>query len=300
MFSIVTVNYNGEKFLKFFLDSLVNQEFNEFNLYFVDNNSVDSSLTIINNYINLLNIRIIKLNKNYGFAKANNIGIILAMKDENDYILTLNNDIELDKSCLLNLNKEISRLNNKYDVFQILMINYYERNIIDAAGIGFNKYYYAYQIGYKENIENINKFKNEILGACAGAAVYSKKSLTAIREQNGDYFDSSFFAYFEDADLALRLLKQGYKSCLVKNAFVYHIHSGTGTEGSAFKTYYLTRNLFLYLNKNLTKIQLKKFKYIYFLSFLIQLLKYLTTGKFSLFRASFKGYLDYRHIVRNA
>jgi GT2 family glycosyltransferase len=297
MFSIITVNFNGEKFLKIFFDSLVNQSFNEYKLYFVDNNSVDNSLNIVDDYLNLLNIKVIKLEKNYGFAKANNIAIDLAMQDENDYIITLNNDVELDKNCLMNLNKIIQASNNSYDIFQILMINYYDRNIIDAAGIGINKYYYAYQIGYKDSMKNINDYKNDLIGACAGAAAYSKISLNEIKEQNGDYFDSSFFAYYEDVDLALRLLKIGRKTYLAKTALVYHIHSGTGIEGSAFKIYYLTRNLFLYLNKNLTIYEFKQFSYIYRINLIRTLLKYFITGKISLVKAVYKGYSDYEKIV---
>lgn len=298
MISIITVNYNGEKFLNFFLESLVNQEFSDFTLYFVDNCSKDDSLHILQKYTSLLKIEIIVLDKNYGFAKANNIAIDMAMKDKSDFIITLNNDIELDKSCLKNINEKISEFSDKYDVFQILMINYYNRNIIDAAGIGFKRYFCSYQIGYKDDTKNINVYKDEIEGACAGAAVYSKKSLLSVKEANGDYFDSSFFAYLEDVDLALRLLNRGFNTLLLKSAFVYHIHSGTGSEGSTFKAYYITRNLFLYLNKNLSKKQLIKYGIFHYAVFLKQQINYLISGRLQLIKASFKGYIDYKKVIK--
>lgn len=298
MISIVTVNYNGEKFLNFFLKSLVNQEFSEFILYFVDNCSTDNSLNILGDYSSSLNIKTIKLDKNYGFAKANNIAIDIAMKDESNFVMTLNNDIELDKNCLKIINEQITD-NNKYDIFQVLMINYYNRNIIDAAGIGFKKYYCSYQIGYKDDVKNIGKYNCEIDGACAGAAVYSKQSLKAVKQLNGDYFDSGFFAYLEDVDLALRLLNKGYKSLLLKDSFVYHIHSGTSSEGSTFKAYYITRNLFLYLNKNLTKKQLIKYGAFHYAVFIKKQIGYFISGKFKLIKASFEGYLDYKNVLKN-
>jgi len=296
MFSIVTVNYNGEKFLDFFLASLVNQKFSEFKLYFVDNGSKDNSLSTVNKYISSLDIEVLILDENNGFAKANNIGIDLAMRDSNEFVITLNNDIELAESCLLNLKNRLESLKDTYDVFQMLMLNYYERDVIDTAGLGFKEYYCTYQIGYKKNISFLDSYKSDVQGVCAGAAVYSKKSLNAIKESSGDYFDSRFFAYYEDVDLSLRLLKKGFKSFLIKDAIVYHIHSGTSSEGSPFKAFYLTRNLLLYLNKNLTRTEFRKYSIYYLGIFLKTQFNYLIHCKINLIRSSIKGYLDYRKL----
>lgn len=297
MFSVVTVNYNGEKFLKKFLDSLVSQTFTGFSLYFIDNGSKDNSLEIVEKYRTLIDIKVITLDKNYGFAKANNIGIDYAMKDKSDYIVTLNNDIETDKNCLENLKQEINKINMTYDVFQILMINYFDRKVIDAAGLNFDEHYLTRQIGYKEDISSINKFNKDISGACAGAAVYSKQSLKAVQEDSGDYFDSRFFAYYEDVDLGLRLLKKGFKACLIKDAIVYHIHSGTANEGSDFKAYYISRNLFFYLRKNQSKEEFNKNAILYMMIFVKQLIRCILKGKFSFLRSTLKGYSDYKNNV---
>ena len=297
IFSIITVNYNGEKFLDKFLSSLVNQTFKGFNLFFVDNGSKDNSLKIVEEYMNLIDIKIITLDKNYGFAKANNLGIDQAMSEKSDYIITLNNDIELESNCFKNLDEKIGKEKVSFDVFQMLMINYFERNIIDAAGISFDEHYFAGQIGYKEDIKNIKKFKKEIPGACAGAAVYSKKALSSVREENGDYFDSRFFAYYEDVDLALRLLNKGFRTLLISEAIVYHIHSGTGNEGSTFKAYYLSRNLYFYLRKNLKDKEYNKNKYFYNVYFVKNLMKCIIKGKFKIIGSTFKGFLDYKNKI---
>lgn len=297
MFSIITVNYNGDKFLEKFLSSLVNQTVKNFNLIFVDNGSIDNSLKTIEIYKDLIDIKIIKLDKNYGFAKANNLGIDEAMKDKSDYIFTLNNDIELHNDCFENMTNQIEKEKLSFDVFQILMINYFERNVIDAAGISFDAHHFPGQIGYKENIKNIKQIKKEIPGACAGAAVYSKKALEAIREENGDYFDSRFFAYYEDVDLALRLLNKGFKTILLSEAIVYHIHSGTGNEGSPFKAYYLARNLCFYLKRNLTEEEYNKNKNFYNLHLAKSIIKSIIKGKFKIANSTFKGVLDYKNNI---
>ncbi|MBM6615366.1 glycosyltransferase family 2 protein [Desemzia sp. RIT804] len=257
MFSIIVVNWNGEKYLKGFFNSLVEQNYKNFEVYFVDNGSSDYSLDIVKEYSRYLEIIVIKLSENLGFAEANNIGIDVALKRNADYIITLNNDMELANDCLHKVHLAV--LNSKpNDVYQILIVNYYDRKLIDAAGIKFDKFLFASQIGHGKKINSFDFKRTKLQGVCAGAAVYSKNSLLRIKESDGYYFDPSFFAYYEDVDLSLRLKKMSNNFLLLNDAIVYHHHSGTGIQNSPFKTFYLTRNLFLYSKKY-------NLKYYYFL-----------------------------------
>ena len=298
-FSIITVNYNGERFLVNFLNSLVSQTFKKFKLCFVDNGSIDNSIKVVNDYKDLIDIEIIELDKNYGFARANNIGIDKIMNDKSEFIITLNNDIELERDCLEKLNLRIEELKTDYDVFQILMINFFDRNIIDAAGIKFSKHYFTKQIGYKQDIKTINELDLDISGVCAGAAVYSKKSLLAVKEEQTGYFDSRFFAYYEDVDLGLRLLKRGFKSALIKEAIVFHVHSGTGNQESSFKSYYISRNLCFYLRKNLTEKEYNNIKFYYIMRFTKIITSCIVKGRFGLIKPTFKGYFDYKKNIKS-
>ena len=139
------------------------------------------------------------------------------------------------------------------DVYQMFMINYFNRDNCDAAGLNFNSKLIPIQVGFKSSIEEVLKSNEEISieGVCAGAAIYSSAALESVKLENGDFFDSNFFAYYEDVDLSLRLRNSGFKFKLLKNSIVYHMHSATGNKNSTFKDYYLTRNLFKYLEKNL-------------------------------------------------
>ena len=44
--------YNGEKFLKESIDSIINQTYRNWKLFIIDDNSQDNSKKIISNYIN--------------------------------------------------------------------------------------------------------------------------------------------------------------------------------------------------------------------------------------------------------
>ena len=75
MVSIITPNYNGEKFLENYFQSLEKTKENIREIIIIDNASTDNSINIIEKYQTKLNIKLIKNTKNLGFAKATNQGI---------------------------------------------------------------------------------------------------------------------------------------------------------------------------------------------------------------------------------
>lgn len=264
MLGIVIANWNGENIIGQCLESFKTQKFKDYKLYIVDNGSNDNSLKIIKNYMTLLSIELIDLKENSGFAHANNLGIKRAISDGCEYILTINNDTELEENCLSNIMKTIEKNKNEFDVYQLLMINFFERNLCDATGITWDNKLLPSQLGYKEEVESITEKNSQLKGVCAGAAVYSTRALNAVKLENGDYFDSKFFAYYEDVDLAIRLFRKGFKAKLINNAIIYHIHSATGVKTSGFKEYYMNRNMLVYTKRNLSKKQYNKYKFTYY------------------------------------
>ncbi|WP_304681182.1 glycosyltransferase family 2 protein, partial [uncultured Clostridium sp.] len=225
MLGIVIANWNGEKLIDKCLLSLENQSFKDFKVYIIDNDSKDNSKKVIRSYSKRLNIDLIEMSYNSGFAPANNIGIKKAINDGCDYILTLNNDVEVPVNSLKNAMNEIYS-NEEFDVFQLFMINYFNKNVCDAAGLKFKKDLIPVQVGFKESVSDILSKDNIIIdGVCAGAAIYSTRALEKVKLDNNNYFDSNFFAYFEDVDLSLRLKSAGFKFKLLRESIVYHMHS---------------------------------------------------------------------------
>ena len=293
MFSFVIVNWNGSNLIKQCLESLVSSDYKNFKVYIVDNGSKDDSIEVINSFKSKLEIILISLDKNYGFAPANNRGINIAMKDDSKYIITLNNDIEIQKNTLDKLRVFINE-NKETDVFQLLMINYFERNVLDSVGMEFNKHLFVTQLGYKEHINNLDKYAVEIEGACAGAAVYSKKALKEVCINGDQYFKDDFFAYYEDVDLALRLKNNGFKTKLVKDSIVYHKHQSYPNKSSTFKDYYLTRNLFKYLKDNQSENDYNNNKKYYYKNTAGRILRYLKKGNIKGSQAIIRGIKDFK------
>lgn len=288
MIGIVIANWNGEKLIDKCLLSLKNQSFKDFKVYIVDNNSKDNSINIIKSYKENISIDLIEMSYNSGFAPANNIGIKKAIDEGCNYILTLNNDVEVPSDSLAKAMEFIEH-NKEFDVFQLFMINYFERNKCDAAGLVFNEKLIPSQVGYREEVKDVIAREFNIEGACAGAAIYSAKALERVKLDNGDYFDSNFFAYYEDVDLSLRLKRAGFKSIVLKESTVYHMHSATGNKTNGFKEYYLARNLFMYTKRNQSLEKYKKAKKTYYIILFINLLK---NFNMDVLKSVFKGIKD--------
>lgn len=88
--SIITPNYNAEKFIAETIESVINQTYTNWELIIVDDCSTDDSLAIINEFIKKEDrIKLIKLSKNSGPAVARNNGIEVA---KGEYMAFLDSD----------------------------------------------------------------------------------------------------------------------------------------------------------------------------------------------------------------
>lgn len=108
-------------------------------------------------------------------------------------------------------------------------------------------------------------------------------------------FDSNFFAYMEDVDLALRSQINGYKNYSCPDAVVYHIGSATsGSRYNEFKVKLAARNNVWTVYKNIP-IPLKILNFIFlFLGFLIKYIFFLKKGFGSTYLSGIKEGLSKR------
>ncbi|HEX7018110.1 MAG TPA: glycosyltransferase family 2 protein [Patescibacteria group bacterium] len=77
----------------------------------------------------------------------------------------------------------------------------------------------------------------EISAFCGASALMRKSVFT---KMGG--FDESFFMYYEDVDLSLRLRLAGYKLIFEPKSQVAHIHAGSSGEWSPFFIYHVEKN----------------------------------------------------------
>lgn len=267
--SVVTPNYNGEKFLKTFFESLENDSEYIGEVIIVDNGSVDGSKDYIKNSTFTFPVRLVENTENTGFAPAVNQGIL---KAENEYIFSLNNDTEVKKGSIKAL---VDLISSDKDIFsvQAKMLQYKNKDLIDDAGDEYNLLAWTKKTGENHNSAEFREVK-DIFSACAGAAMYKKSLLTQI-----GMFDDNYFAYMEDVDLAIRSRIYGYRNLLCPDAIVYHIGSATsGSRHNDFKVRLAARNNVWTVYKNLP-VPMKIVNFIFlFFGFLIKYIFFVKKG----------------------
>lgn len=114
--SIIILNYQGERVIEGCINSLLQLNYpkDNFEIIVVDNNSNDNSREILTKIAKEhRNIKLIFLDKNYGFSKGNNVGIKNA---KGEFVALINNDSLLDKNWLKETVKMLSKDPNIFAV----------------------------------------------------------------------------------------------------------------------------------------------------------------------------------------
>lgn len=99
-FSIIVPIYNVEMYLRKCIDSIVKQNFKDYEVLLIDDCSTDGSLNIAESYLKYEFIHIIKKEKNTGLSDTRNIGMRVAL---GEYILFIDSDDYIEQGCLKKL-----------------------------------------------------------------------------------------------------------------------------------------------------------------------------------------------------
>lgn len=269
--SVIIPNWNGKDLLRTCLKSLQKQTFKNFEVVVVDNGSTDGSAEYIEK--SFLKVKLIKLNKNYGFAKAVNTGI---KSTDSPYLFLLNNDTEVDKDCLRFLVEAASK-HKEAGFIAAKVLNFYKRNVIDSAGDAVDVVGHSYNLGMGE--KDGEKFNNEreVFLVTAGGGLFKRE----VFEKVG-LFDEDYFTYMEDVDLGLRAQLAGYKGWYTPKAFLYHIHKATSNRVKPQMEYWQFRNMTQNIIKDFPAgVIWKKFNWLKIFLVNINTIRYMAT----------KGYL---------
>lgn len=251
--SIVILNWNGLKDTINCLQSLKKITYPNYEVILVDNGSEGDDADVLGEKYKGY-IRLITNKKNLGFAKGNNMAIRQVLKEkESDYVLLLNNDVIVNPTFLTDLVK-VAESNMRLGSCQSKIFFLHNENIINNTGIIICKDGSAINRGINQKDIGYDQIQ-EIFGTCAACSLYRKKALEEI-----GLFDEDFFAYMEDVDLAWRFRLNGWKSFMVPNSIVYHMHSASNLS---------SETKFFLINRNTIFVLIKNFLFRYIFLFLI-------------------------------
>ena len=209
--SIIIVTRNHLEHLEDCLKSVMNLGYPHLEIILADNNSTDGGPDFVQKKFPY--VKVLRFNKNYGFAEGNNRAIKIA---SGDYIFLLNPDTKLESDCINRLLETMEEDKN-IGICMPKMLMFNEPSVINSTGIIANEVLQGRDRGAWELDCGQYDMENQILGAC-GAAMFIRRNLF---ERIG-YFDRLYFAYYEDLDFSIRAWWAGYRVNFVPEAIVYH------------------------------------------------------------------------------
>ena len=246
---IVIPNWNGRHMLEVCLPSIFSQNYHDYTVLVVDNGSSDDSRDYLRS--SHPEAEILELDHNSGFSVAVNRGIEAGRRE---WVLLLNNDIEMAPSCLSHLVQQVAR-EPQIKMFALKMLSFADRNMLDGAGDGVLRGGVGYRLGTMEPDSIEYNLKREVFGACGGAALYHRSLFSEV-----GLFDEDFFAYLEDVDFNMRAVRAGHRCCYLPGAAVYHVGSATtGSKINKMTVRLTTRNNIFVICKNYSLPMLIRF-----------------------------------------
>lgn len=290
MVCVVLVNYNGKKYNKACIDSVLRNTYSgKLKIVVVDNASSDGSLEELEKiYVDVDNIHYIRMNENYGFSKANNEGIKWALEQHCQHILLLNNDTEIEPWTI----QEMVRLQERTGHIVVPKILYADTpNVIWCAGgelspiIKKPRHRGAGKLdGAQFDREDICTFAN---GCCI---LLSDQIIFKI-----GLLDERFFLYYEDTEYSMRARRNKIDISYCGKAVVYHkVNGSTGGNANPANAYYITRN-WLICNKMYMGARFILFGLYFALNRICWAIIWLLTGRKDMIKALWLGILDFKN-----
>ena len=288
--TVVILNWNGRHMLECFLPSVTAHTTGDAEVIIADNGSTDDSLAFLQQHYPTL--RIIALDRNYGFADGYNKALAQV---EADYYVLLNDDVEVTPGWV---DKVVAMMDQQPDVAiaQPKLMMYDQRDTFEyAGGAGGFIDSYGYPFCRGRLFSTLEQDHGQYDDPCeifwaTGAAMFVRASVW--KTMGG--LDGDFFAHMEEIDFCWRCKNRGYKVMYCPDAVLYHVGGGTLPKSSPFKTQLNFRNNLSMLYKNLPESRRRRVLAVRMLLDWVAAASFLLKGKGGECRAVFKAHREYR------
>ena len=218
--SIIIVNFNGKRFLKECLSTVLGSKYPSFEVIFVDNASTDKSLDFVSSVFTKNKcLKIIRNRENLGFGPANNVGFKQA---KGDYIVFLNNDTSVEPEWLAIL-VDAMESDGTIGLASSLFLNMDGQTVQTAGTLKCDYMMPGYWIDMNKDLLNEAFPKVFEISSAMGAAMIAKRKFL---KQIG-VFDPKYFYYYDDDYLSFRTWIAGKRVVTVSGSRVHHFLGGT-------------------------------------------------------------------------
>ncbi len=286
---IVILNWNGADHLRRFLPSVVATTPADVEVVVADNGSTDNSITLLTH--EFPSVRIVRLDKNYGFAGGYNRAL---QQIEADFYILLNSDIETTDGWLDPILHELEHNPDVAVVAPKLRACCAPEKFEYAGASGGYLDFLGYPFCRGRILRHVEIDKGQYddsrdLFWVSGAAFCCRADV--FHALGG--FDEEFFAHMEEIDLCWRMQLAGYRVRIVPTSVVYHLGGGTLQTDSPRKVFFNHRNNLTMLFKCAPPMQRITVAIIRPFLDLLAAFSYLAQGQHANFRAVFQAYRDF-------
>ncbi len=275
--SVISINYNAPEVTAEMIRSFDKVTYPNYEIIIVDNASIKGNVDLLKK--EFPQIRLIKSEKNLGFAGGNNLGIREA---KGEYILLLNNDTEVDPGFLEPLCAKF-KSDPKTGAVSPKIYFHHTPNMLQFTGISKITKYTTRSTGWGFGKMDEGQFDQDRLSFFAhGAAMMVPRKVI---EKVG-LMAEIYFLYYEEMDWGQRIRNAGYKIYYVHNSVIYHKESVSTGKDSPLKIYYMNRARIIYLRRHVKGLDLMiAFLYQNLVAVPKNLLLYFSKGRFDLLGA---------------
>ena len=238
-----------------FLPSVIAGCADEGEVIVADNGSTDDSLEMLRT--EFPEVRILPLDRNYGFAEGYNQAF--RQLEGYEYLLLLNSDVECTDGWLRPL-REYMDAHPDVAACQPKVRAEWDRSRLEYAGAcgGFiDRDGYPFCRGRLFAVAEEDKGQYDDVADvfwATGAALM----IRAEDWRNVGGLDGRFFAHNEEIDLCWRLRSRGRRIVCIPQSVVYHVGGGTLPQDNPRKTYLNFRNNLTMLYKNLPEGEMQR------------------------------------------
>ena len=281
--SIITINYNGLEDTCALIESI---PFNEsMEVIVIDNASKNQeAITIAQRYPK---VKVIRSDRNLGFAGGNNLGIQAA---QGKYLFFINNDTIFKE---FNIQVLINRFETSPNIGIVCpKIRFaWGTNLIQFTG-----YTPLSKITVRNHAIGFGEEDNDQYDS-AHPTPYAHGAAMLIRRESIDkvgLMPECYFLYYEELDWSMMFTRAGYQIWYEPKFTIYHKESQTTGQNSTLRTYYITRNRLLLVKRNPKEfICILAYLYLFCIVAIRDIIRYTFINRFDLTKATIRALRDF-------
>lgn len=270
--SIIIVNYNTCKMTFECICSVFENTQNvDYEVILVDNASSDGSKEFFERDNR---ITYIYSSENLGFGRANNLG---AESSHGKYLFLLNSDTLVKNNAVKIFYDYMEKVSDDIGCCGCMLQDrsgkfihsYGDRHTFSNSLYEWIVYPITHKLGIEKELKKyfnpmVSDYPVEV-GFVTGADVFLRRK---VYEECG-LFDSDFFMYYEDAEMARRWQKAGYKNMIIKGPEIIHLVGGSRSKSRLKRASMIMKSMFLYFEKDRGEFQSLWFKRFFKFSYII-------------------------------